>query len=1228
MNTRVRRSAFLLSAALSVAPAQPGHADEVNLSDLPLNLVEGVDPNLILTLDTSSSMWDEVSPRLLQSNWINGGVAYSNAEAFREQAALDALVDWLDFSQGLSDGSIGRGVQAAYSSVDGNGVYFDPGVTYHPPVDANGNSLGDADFTAAWDDGFDRASGIPVDLSTSFYTCGHQYLTSTGFCTTGAAYYHTFDPDNEGCDGDPVTYACYTKHVVADSDRQNFANWYSYYRSRIIAAKSAVSRAFAGLNGDIRVGYQTLDTSISLNPVRPFSQDPVVGGNRSEFYAWLLGLGDTDQTSGTPLPYMTVRAGEYFATQEPYLDDPSTGFDASTNPERSCRRNTHILFTDGDWGNPAPSAIGNYDDTGGLSLGESNFAIDEYQPRPPYRDDNSNYLADYTFYYWVNDLRIDLPDDVPDRVDQQVDLDGNGTVSEAEIFWDPKNDPARWQHMVTYTIGLGVIGELDFPDDYAALLDGSTAWSANKADDLWHAAINSRGAFYRASDTGALISSLSTAVVSASLSSVTATSLSANSGSLLQGTVLYQASFSSDGWHGDLIAYPLSVGDDSDSCNGQEAGSVCPPSWRAAALLDAVDPDNRVILTFSPENGASRFLWSDSYLTAEQQDWLTDGGSDAEGEARLEFLRGDTTGVATYGFRERVHVLGDIVDSGPLYVGPPRRFINAVEGESDYFSSFKEVALYSTRTGMVYAGVNDGMLHAFDADDGEELFSYVPFSVFHRLPDLTSPAYQDNHHFYVNGPLVEGDAFVGDAWRSVLLGALGRGGQGLFALDITSPASVTEATAGQWVLWEFTDRVDRDLGFTYGAPAIARIPTASGTKWAAIFGNGYNNTSVDGEDPTPCQAEPIEEGCTISQSGEAALYIVDLVNTTAISNSDFSAGGWTKVAIPAGRWHDPADADCDGIVGSFSCNGRANGLATVTVVDLDGDQIADTVYSGDLFGNVWKIQLDQATGAASLAFPGNTPLFSARDSNGNPQPITTRIRVTRHPRGDGLLILFGTGAYLGQDDVTDSSVQTLYAVWDNGANYGFPDGGNAITRDVLLEQTILAEGIHAAGTSQFRLVSNNRIDWTNQEGWYIDLLVQGGTAEGERVIADPEIRNDRVTFVSFIPNNDLCQASSGDSWINVLDVTDGSRLTVTPFDADLDGSFGTSDLITHTQNGVEEQMPISSFKLGIGDAVYSSPVSLVSGSDIYDYFSEAGGGPPVQVLESSGLLGRTWMDLR
>ncbi len=643
---------------------------------------------------------------------------------------------------------------------------------------------------------------------------------------------------------------------------------------------------------------------------------------------------------------------------------------------------------------------------------------------------------------------------------------------------------------------------------------GSTVLNPNSIASL-HAMARAGGTktAFLAGDADALKTAFQTVATEIKAKTSSAASVSVNTGFWRADAALYQGTFSSVDWSGDLLA--IAVGED-----GVLAST---PTWSAAERLKASDWDSgRAIVTYKPSailgsrGVALRWPAHPVSPTATELDsgqilaLNKDGAGrvDGLGEQRLRYLRGDTSeearSCAGCTFRNRpATVLGDIIDSAPFYVGAP--VANYAEDfESVPYTTF--AAAWRTRAPHLYVGANDGMLHAFDAATGDESFAYVPNLVFNALSGLTEIPF--THRYNVDGTPAVGDVFYDGAWHTLLVAGLRAGGRGLYALDVTDPASVTEAGAASIARWEFTDA---DMGHVFTPPML--VKTNNG-RWSVITGNGYENAG----------------------SGRAVLYVIDAERGDVVAQID--AG---TESVESGRT-------------------SPNGLSGPAAIDINGDGVVDVVYAGDLNGKLWKFDLTAASPAAWGLAVGGEALFDA----GAGKPITSRPDVTRSPKG-GFLVTFGTGRYMSSGDPASTAPQTAFGVWDRD--------GTVVTmaklQQQLIESVTAAVGsdtyrlsTHRVGTPTDSVIPNDApsitpdVFYRDYRGWYIDL-----PTAGERIVADARIRGGRAIFTSIIPADGACE-SGGTGWILEFDVFTGNRLDSATFDVDSNPTLDSGDFVT------------------------------------------------------------------
>jgi len=611
-----------------------------------------------------------------------------------------------------------------------------------------------------------------------------------------------------------------------------------------------------------------------------------------------------------------------------------------------------------------------------------------------------------------------------------------------------------------------------------------------------------------------------------------ASSVVASAGSLKLGNKIYRSNFTSGKWSGDVLSQTI----------GNDGVIAETPDWSANDALETqVQAGSRQILSYNPDaNNGVPFRWpadlanpgadelSALQLTALARNPITNV-TDGEAEARLNYIRGEPH----TGFRSRSSALGDIIRSNPTLVGGPSYQYSdnwgqgAPENDSPY-SVFREQ--HKNRDRVVYVGANDGMLHALDAgsiqDDGtysngtgSELFAYIPSSVYPQLPDLTDPKY--GHKYFVDSTPRASDVFINGQWRTVLIGGLGRGGQGIYALDITQPGNINENSADDYVLWEFTDREDRGLGYTFHTPVIARM--ANG-KWAAIIANGYNNSTRN---------VGYRRG-----GGVSSVIIIDI-----------ETGQKVRKLLPA-------DQDCRGN------QATPNGMAEPTAVDLNGDKTVDTIYAGDLYGCVYRFDVSDSNPSG---WKRGELKHRALDDSGNPAPITSTVAVGTHPTGEGVMLYFGTGKYLEpSDQLPAANAHRVYAIWDRGINDG-TDHKTRISNGDMLQQYIVSEEIRGIDTDNdgveessvsVRLSSQNPIDWNEHEGWYMNLEFNQNF--GEQIVASPVLRDGKLLVTTHIPVGNECTPEQ-QGWLMVLDARSGSMSNDPSLDFDGDGKMNDGE---------------------------------------------------------------------
>jgi type IV pilus assembly protein PilY1 len=1068
MRTPTRTIVAALVAAVIAIPRAGAASVDLSTTPLVTGSTKAIAPNIFFVLDDSSSMGFEYVP---------------------DSVGEDALSN-------------------CFKSASYNKMYYDPTATYSPPVkinsDGTSTTYAASSFTNAKDDGFcTGGSCTSTNLNTSFKaykTYGSSYdapyIHTNNDDTAQQAYYYNYTSGTP-----PTTCAANNKYAKVNvatnsAEAQNFANWYTYYRKRILMAKSATGSAFSTLDDKYRVGYTVLsETGVPTNGTTFL---PISKFNATQKVAWFNDLYAAGCPSGicsTPTRGALAKAGRYYAGQfvSASVPDPI---------QYSCQQNFTVLVTDGYWNTGDETSCSSSSKYSACKMtGTSTVGDQDGQSgiARPYYDGLgvSNSLADVAYYYWATDLRP-TTGDLGGTTDEGTNID----VSPDNVP-PAGTDTATWQHMNTFTVGLGVPGVLNYSEnylqggssDYNAILQGTKNWpdpqtsSGNasvpaRLDDLWHAAVNGRGQYLSVKTPSALTAALGKALSSIAIRNGSgAAAATSNLEPVAGDDYAFVPQYTTQNWTGDLIGKTLDL-----TSGALSAANL----WSAATQLQTLvssTTDSRTIYTFSSTGTNKLKTFTSANLTTEKaanyfkSSSTNPGGAltqyagftsaqqtAATDDAMIAYLRGQNGNEMNAAntnqlFRERLAALGDIVSSKPVYVKYPPFKYNDVG-----YAAFIGSSAITSRAGTVYVGANDGMLHAFDSSTGNERWAYIPSALIPNLYKLADAAYATNHQFYADGPIVVGDAYNGSAWKTILIAGLGRGGRGYYALDVTDPTSPI-------ALWEYGVTQDNNVGYAYGNPVVTKR-MSDGT-WVVLFSSGYNNTSPG--------------------DGKARLYVVNAF--TGVKLAEISANGSVT---------DP----------------NANGIAKVAnwVDDTLVDNSTQYVYAGDLTGNLWKFDLSS----------GNAQRLGYTSATAGNQPITVKpeLGIVKDSTGtEYKAIYFGTGRYLGFSDITSSSpsqtiAQTIYAVKDTGADLGVLSAAGA----KLVAQTL------NSGSTPRTIASPATVDWSAKNGWYMSLPI------GERMNIDPSLQLGTLVIASNIPDSSYCSVG-GTSWLYALNYSTGGPVS-------------------------------------------------------------------------------------
>lgn len=653
---------------------------------------------------------------------------------------------------------------------------------------------------------------------------------------------------------------------------------------------------------------------------------------------------------------------------------------------------------------------------------------------------------------------------------------------------------------------------------------------------VWQDAANPGEAstFYLQSNARAVLNAFDSIFSRASTSARSIAGSAAASKNLTQaGSTVYQASFDTSDWSGDVLSLPISV----STTNTVSVATT--PNWTASTRLSTLTAPatsrnifvGRAGATSNPVASAFTWVAIDTALQTNLNKASSTSTADGLGQDRLNYLRGDQSKAGTP-FRSRTKLLGDIVNSGIVYSGIPVARVGASSTYSGFYTA------NSTRTPAVFVGANDGMMHAFNATTGDELFAYIPSWMGTKLSALTNSNYNSNHQNYVDATPAVAEAQTGTAgtsadWKTVLVSGTGGGGSGVFALDVTDPTAFSASK----VMWEFTRTDDADLGYVVGRPQIVKLQTsapgaATATyKWFAMIASGVNNYVAD-----PALAN------AFSTTGNPALFLLALDKPAGTAwTSTGATPNYYKISLP---------------VNSTTSATNATGLINFRPTFGSSSEVTQ-VYMGDLHGNMWKLNFAlhgssewtlnklSAYNKGTASLPNPYPLYIANTAAGAIQPISMAPSIVSGPVIAGIntaYVAFGTGKYLEPSDKTSTAQNSLYVVYDDGTTTkdSTPAGNSIVSgRGRLQAGTAnLTTGVVSVPAFKAgRAISD--ADTTQRSGWYVDF-----PAPGERLINNMTVAGNNLILGSLIPAatgaTGSCSAAGGSGNEYIVNVDTGN----------------------------------------------------------------------------------------
>ncbi|MFL6708222.1 MAG: pilus assembly protein [Massilia sp.] len=991
-------------------------------------------------------------------------------------------------------------------------------------IKASDTTNGDTPLVGAVTSG--GSIGFSYSNSTGYVAAQPQVTdsipTQTQAIAAGSAPASTFQrvdivSTNNSYPRAPGRTDCAASTCTYNEEMTNFANWYAYYKTRIQMTKTAVGLAFAPVTGNFRVGLSKMSVSAIGGAIDVVPADFTSTARQT----WYNTFYATTTSGSTPTRPALDNVGKMFANLAPY--NYAAGKEVVQYP---CQQNFILLTTDGYWNQGYSGSVTSNDESEDASrfCTAGRACVDT-------RSQSQASLADIALYWYnggSNNDTVSLRPSIDDVTKTGLVAAGAGENSHL--------------HVNTFTLGLGIDGIMNYEEKYDTtpvsggdfynlltrvqtgcpwnnggayvwpdpkVTDSTSSTVQERVDDLWHTAINGHGKYFSASDPQGVQAGLNEAIAGISIRVGAASAAATSTPNISkEDNNIFTDTFVTGKWYGELSNKQI------DLTTGLVNNNVLWTTSNTLGAQVAASTDSRKIYFLDrPSRTGVQQFFKYSNLPPEDRAWfdnkcskLAQCGSLSPAEQTIvnaganivDWLRGqqqyaDDHLLRAYSTTDikdgpvKPIVLGDIASSKPAFLRAPIKSYTMAD-----YSVYKET--YADRAPTVFTAANDGMLHAFDASNGNERWAFVPRVTMQKLHVQASTNYNLNHQFTTDGSPELGDVQIDGKWRTMLVAGLNGGGRGYYGIDVTEPDNPV-------VKWELCADSTigctssyPEIGLTFGNPQFGYY----NNKWVVFLTSGYNN--VAGSD-----------GVNAGTTGHGVLLVVDVATGEVLHHPDTLNG---SVSSPAG-------------------------LAKITSISSNPftDPVTTYVYGGDNTGQMWRF--DMSTVPPTVVKMG--------DAGAN-QPITTRPEVTQCLETDTVngaavshaqrLVIFGTGRLLDLPDISDTSTQSLYGLKDKGSAIANIRGGSMV-QQVLSVKSKVADPNAPANSSTNLLTytaTKKAVDLSVNDGWYLDL----NQNQGERINLDPQVIDGGVNVVSTMPTSSSACQVGGSSNVYQFNVCTGS----------------------------------------------------------------------------------------